>query len=285
MAFDPTWLTLRYRFDSAARQAFPLEAALTRSQAPHHIVDIGAGLGANVRHLASLLPGSQRWTLVDTDPANLSLAIPTLLAWATSQGWPCHTEDRRLHIERDGGALSISTLCASLLDLGAHLDLDRVDLVTANALFDLLTRAQLDAFVHQLRHHRLPLLATLNYTSMRFAPPCPTDPTWIRAYEAHMTRPQPHGCAMGPSCASQLTEALALVGHTLDLTSSPWHIPPSEPAMLALMLDFMEGAVPQMLRDQAEAQSFSHWLAQRRREAETGRLEISVEHSDVFALP
>jgi hypothetical protein len=89
--FTAAWLGLREPFDAAARAATlvtELRAHVARGtdDAPLAIVDLGAGAGSNLRYLAPLLGGVQRWRLVDHDSLLLDLGVATTHAWATARG-------------------------------------------------------------------------------------------------------------------------------------------------------------------------------------------------------
>ena len=78
--FSAEWLALREPFDAAARSAASiaeLRAHVARgtAAAPLAVVDLGAGAGSNLRYLAPLLGGVQRWRLADHDPKLLDAAL------------------------------------------------------------------------------------------------------------------------------------------------------------------------------------------------------------------
>ena len=79
--FSAEWLALREPFDAAARSA-ALDRGAARAHraagtatAPLEVVDLGAGAGSNLRYLAPLLGGEQRWRLVDTIATLLDAAL------------------------------------------------------------------------------------------------------------------------------------------------------------------------------------------------------------------
>ena len=84
--FAPEWLTLREGADHRARNA-GLLAALGKHFSTRDavtVVDLGAGLGSNLRATAPALPARQHWVLVDHDPVLLAGACDAIASWADS---------------------------------------------------------------------------------------------------------------------------------------------------------------------------------------------------------
>ena len=71
--FDADWLALREPIDHRSR-AESLLAPLCetwRARGWSRVLDLGSGVGSNLRYLASRLPAGQGWVLVDHDPDHL----------------------------------------------------------------------------------------------------------------------------------------------------------------------------------------------------------------------
>ena len=92
LSFDSDWLDLREAADAAAREAGDISRSLPR-QAQWRCLDLGAGTGANLRHLMPRLGGQQYWWLIDADPRLLAAAADRLAAWAAGQGLACRIDD------------------------------------------------------------------------------------------------------------------------------------------------------------------------------------------------
>ncbi len=286
--FDPSWLEARHRFDASARDPALRAIAIARlpQDRPARILDLGAGLGASVRHMAPHIPGPQRWRLIDADPASLQRAIPRLSAWALRRGWSCRPTPGGLLIDRPDGALHVEAICGDLHDLAGLTDLGDADLVTANALFDLFSRADLDRLVAALAARRLPTLATINYTGAHLTPDDPDDALIFSHYHAHMRRPRPPSPpAMGTTCAAQLLESFSRAGFRVEQGPSPWRVPPEAKNLLTHLLNFIQGAVPATLHDPDERARFDRWLARRRLHLQRGHLAAHLDHVDLLALP
>lgn len=270
---------------------------LAPARGPWQIIDVGAGLGANVRHIAPTLDGPQRWWLLDNDPALLARAPGALTAWASEAGWDAEPSADGVILTRDQppGELQVTMARGSLMTLAQHAPLETTGLVTANAVFDLLSEAQFADFVAQLRPSRTALWATLNVTGMALsdadepapegASPDESDRWVVERYSAHMRRPRAGGDrAMGDHCELTMTRTLRAAGYQVAVRPSPWHIGPeaSDTAMMTFMLNFIAGAVPQVCAAE-ERPRFERWLERRRRDAARHKLKLRVDHVDILA--
>lgn len=134
--FDPDWLALREPLDHATRSA-RLEELLVPALADRpalRIVDLGAGSGSTLRHLAPRLAelgvdAEQHWLLVDHDEELLQRALATPAPAATS----------------------VRTARADLGDPDALRSvLTGADLVVGSALLDVLSAAVADTLLDGL---------------------------------------------------------------------------------------------------------------------------------------
>ena len=137
--FSDEWLHMREPLDVASRSselaaivAEALRPTGTRDR-PIHVVDLGAGTGANLRYLAPLLGGSQDWLLVERNPSLLDALNDRMRTWAGSSG---------AHVFEGEGQLIVRTIHFECriryvaLDLATQLDrvvLPQRCLVTASA--------------------------------------------------------------------------------------------------------------------------------------------------------
>jgi hypothetical protein len=284
-AFPEQWLHERYRFDAAAR-CRRLQRLVVNSVAgadPLHIVDVGAGLGANTRYYAHVWPGDQVWTLVEQDPVLATRCLPTLAAWAAAQGREAARSATGLTVHLPGKRVEVRVHCTSLLAMERMLAQEHCDIVTANAVFDLCSPEQFAAFVAPLARRQLPLFTTLNYRAMAFTPPAAHDAAYIRLYERHMMRPQPFGGAMGPRCAERMQAVLTHLGYTVTQGCSVWSVTPADKAMLRGLLHFMQTALTEMVRAPAAVARLHQWLAAKQQRVEQGGLRLRVAHADLFA--
>ncbi|MFB9377883.1 SAM-dependent methyltransferase [Kineococcus gynurae] len=216
--FDADWLRLREPVDHATRDA-GLEAAVAErlGSRPVRIVDLGAGSGSTLRHLAPRLHrlgvGPQRWTLLDHDEALLRRALTDPPAEAAEIG------TGRVDL-RDRDALTAALAGA--------------DLVTASALLDVLTEAGASGLVSVLSglRPRPVLLLTLTVTgAARLDPAEPGDPTIAADFDADQ-----RGHGLGPDAADRVRELLGASGWEVSSAATPWRLGPATRPLLEAWL-------------------------------------------------
>ncbi|GAB4560223.1 MAG: hypothetical protein Tsb0020_06740 [Haliangiales bacterium] len=298
--FVPTeynWLLLRFSADRQARASAlgeALQRALTGAKQPLQILDLGAGAGANLLHLAPRLPAqAQSWTLIDRDAAlvervracfaHMSEHLPGLSLPGrgpdASDADQLYFDDRRIDYRAHTG---------DFLSPESPIYQQTFDLVSANAVFDLLTADQLDAFfqlaVAKWADSRPLMYFTINLDhTLRFAPARADDDLVRALFHAHMQRPQPPGRSLGPDSAAKLADLARAHGLRVTQGSSGWHIASDAKAMLHKNLDFIDGAVHELIAGGAtelSAAAFDAWLAERRQAIEHGQLSLEVGHQD-----
>lgn len=125
--FAPTWLALREPHDHAARAGAlvaGLDAALPAGAVD--LLDLGCGLGSNLRYVAPRLDRPQRWILADHDEALLGRVPEVLARWAHARGWDAGPgrlgprvtyEVVRLDLTRDAWPAADGVVAQALLDL------------------------------------------------------------------------------------------------------------------------------------------------------------------------
>src|SRR5262249_3492611 len=141
--FSADWLTLREQHDASARDGAVLGAlaAAFAGRNAIRVVDLGCGTGSTLRAVTRHLPARQHWLLIDNDLGLL---------------------DRASRLEPHEG-VTIGPKAVDLVrDLEAALD-GPVDLVTASALFDLVSAEWLERFVVEAAARRLPVYAALTH--------------------------------------------------------------------------------------------------------------------------
>jgi hypothetical protein len=215
--FDKTWLDLREAADHAARdrnlrKQVIDDLAVMRGETL--VVDLGAGTGSTFR---AFLPEalSWRWRLVDNDPP--------LLAEAKSR----HAQSAQIE-------------CVEAhLDAPADSLLSEARLVTASALFDLVSESFLARLVAQLAQTNAGLYAALNYDgTCRWDDRHPMDEEVVAAFNAHQRRDKGFGPALGPDATPVLKRLLEEQGFQVAMAPSPWRL---EPAHAELQQQFISG--------------------------------------------
>ena len=276
--FSIDWLNLREDADRRARSgelrlqaldwlglAAPA-AAFGMSAAPQPgeviVTDLGSGTGATLRALSA--PGSQQlvWRLVDHDGALLDEALRR------------HRRDYRIEDHQND------------LAIVAELPLGGARLVTASALFDLVSAALVDRLVQRLAGLRAGwpngLYAALNYDgSTDWDPPHPYDAAVLAAFNRDQRRDKGLGRALGPDSGAYLQQALDTAGYAVMTAASPWQLDGRDASLVRQLIDGIVSAVGS--DPSIEPGQLQDWREFRLAHASTGR--CCVGHLDVLALP
>jgi hypothetical protein len=276
-SFDPQWLSLREPVDHRSRAWGPQDACAQHFGGRERItvLDLGSGTGSNLRASWLHLPNRQDWCLVDNDSVLLEMAHRTLSTWA---GAP-QRDGERLSFERGGKALTISFERANLRTEVDRLITSRLDLVTAAALFDLVSFAWIDRFTDDLADARLPLHAVLTYNgSARWEPSHPGDAQVNAAFNEHQTRNKGFGQAAGSQAALHLSVALRARGYAVEIGNSPWLLTRYDNSLIQSLADGIEQAVGET--DLVPEETLAAW-----REAHRHPVQCEIGHVDLFARP
>lgn len=252
MSFSPDWLALRASYDTSARSA-SLETRLAgwlSDRGSVSVIDLGAGSGNNMDHLAPRLPVAQRWTLVDADGALLAEAARRHPGVAVRQG-----------------------------DLAGDLDAlipEGTDLVTASALIDLVSEAWLERLADRVRKIGCGLLVVLTYDGrIAWEQEAAGDAEIRDLVNRHQRGEKGFGPALGPAAP----QALHALLDGIQSARSDWEIGPGETAMRqALVAGWAEAAV-EIAPDRAEGiATWRAWAASEPR-------GLTVGHVDQLWLP
>jgi SAM-dependent methyltransferase len=277
MSFSPEWLALREPVDH--RSVNPALAAhvAERFGGTDHIsiMDLGCGAGSNLRGSHRLFGDSQHWTLVDYDASLLAAARARLALWADE----AQEAGEELLLSKDGKRLMVDF---RQIDLNADLErvLDwRPDLVTAAALFDLVSPSWVDRFAAAMARRALPLYTVLTYDGReQWEPPHGADAAMVAAFHAHQHTDKGFGPAAGPDACAVMENAYKAVGHHVWTGDSPWLMTDADGGLVAQLTDGIARAVRETGRvPEAEVAS---WLAAKA----TARRGL-VGHLDLLACP
>jgi hypothetical protein len=282
--FSAQWLALREPFDAAARSA-PLvkeirsRIALGTSGSPLEIVDLGAGAGSNLRYLAPLLGGVQRWRLVDHDATLLDAALARTRAWAAQRGDAATPTPSALEIRGATYACTVSCERVDLAQLDA-LDLPTGGLVTAAALLDLVSRDWLESLARRCRSARASVSLTLTYDGRTTATPAePEDAAVLAMFNRHQLFDKGFGPALGMRAAGAAETAFEAHGYELRVATSDWNVGRAEHALQLALLDGWLGAALEIAPESRLA--LQSWHERRRGHVLAGRSELRVGHVDL----
>jgi hypothetical protein len=285
--FSADWLALREPFDSAARAEADAVAAFaceSLGQAPRQVVDLACGTGANLRALAPRLGSSQRWLMVDHDPALLA-ALPGALQAGGQRGGYRVTSGEAGALRLTGPAFD-ATVVPHRLDLAQDLSalpLPEGALLTASALLDLVSARWLDELISRAGHARATLLFTLSVDGRVLWDPADADDDLVQgAFAAHQGRDKGFGAALGPAAAGWCQARLSATGWGTQAARSDWRIDGARsPALLQALIDGTADAAAEQCPDGREV--FRAW--QERRGARLQATRLMVGHTDLAARP
>lgn len=279
--FSRDWLALREPADARARSG-AAAGELLRALRQHlrgrrvRVLDLGCGTGANLRWLAPRLQCAQHWRLLDRDAGLLAAAPRCLARWseAHAPGVVRHAAGLRL-----GDWLEVGF---EQHDLATSLpDLRQVDLVTAAALLDLVSRTWLDALVHACAARGTALLLALSYDGrIAFAPRHRDDARARDALNRHQLRDKGFAAALGPGAAAAAGAALQAAGYRVTQVRSDWCLARDRDALH----DALIGGWSTALREESGAGDHD-WLQRWHGWRLAHRGALRVGHVDLLALP
>ncbi len=277
MSFSAEWLALREPVDHRSVNRELAACVSDWFGAPDHIavMDLGCGAGSNLRGTYMLFGDSQHWTLVDYDPVLLGAARTRLMAWADEAS----EAGEELLLVKGGKRLMVDFRRADLnTDLERVLDW-RPDLVTAAALFDLVSPRWIGRFVGALKDRKLPLYTVLTYDGREiWQPPHPADAAMVAAFHAHQHSDKGFGPAAGPDACMVMADAFRTAGYTAETGESPWLMTGEDAALVTALTGGIASAVHETGKvPEAEIAS---WLA-----AKSAARQGLVGHLDLFARP
>ena len=264
--FSAEWLDLREPADHRARD-LPLAEQLARAVAGRdtvRLIDLGCGAGSNLRALAPALSGRQEWTLVDHDIALLAAARERIDMWLARSGV-------------EGVTVQYETA-----DLRHHLaeKLDREhDIVTAAALFDLVSPDWIEDFVAALARRRSIFYTVLIYNGhMSWSPAHSADDAVCAAFNDHQHGDKGFGPAAGPDAGRLLMECLQRAGYHVTTASSPWRLGRSDLALIKATAQGIAEAARQT--GQIAPAVLKDW-----QDSRTALAACEIGHIDLLALP
>ena len=273
--FPSDWLALREPVDHRSRAhdltdelagwlagRQPKTSALT-------VVDLAAGAGSNLRYLAPRLPTGQRWTLIDHDAELLARARA-----GAPEDVPTTSVERSLAVEgADALAGAISPEPPA-----------RPDLVTASALFDLVSERWLRDLVAAVGRSESAVLFTLSYDGrITWSDPDPVDVLVRDAVNAHQRGDKGFGPALGPSAGAAIATAFGDAGFDVRSASTPWRLGPGDEELTSRLVEGWTAAAAD--QEPAATDELSAWRERRYARIAAGAFGIEVGHTDVLALP
>lgn len=279
--FSASWLALREEADHRSRDAglARMLAGRLRDTNPIRVMDFGAGTGSNLRATAPALQGDQEWVLVDYDPALLEEAARQLTAWADE----ARAIGDGLVLVKGGRTIGVSFRIADLNRELEPLLAGKPDLVTASALFDLISEGWMARFAAALAASGASFYTVLTYDGRDdFAPPHPLDRAVIDAFASHQRRDKGFGPAAGPKAAEALATALEAAGFHVETADSPWDLGPGESALTGELITGIAQAVGETGAVSPDA--LAVWKAFRLTHRTEPGARLVTGHTDILAF-
>jgi len=262
------WLALREPADAAAR-AIELVAKVREflpARGPIVVHDLGCGTGSVARWLAPQLSGPQHWVMYDRDAdllARAALDVPPL----TADGSPVAVETRQRDVTRLGQP-----------------DLTGASLITASALLDMLTAAEVERIARSCVEAGCAALLTVSVIGdVALTPSDPLDDVIASAFNDHQRRGGDDDQLLGPDAVGAAADMFARLGADVVVAPSPWRLGASD---AALMTEWFKGWVGAACEQRPELTAATHtYVGQRLADATAGRLRVTVHHHDLLAVP
>lgn len=255
---DARWFSLRDPVDQRSRRGG--FASLLAKEGPRRgwsrVLELDAGQGGNFRYLAPRLTWAREWTLLSPDPGLLEgVAGPEV-----------HAVEGQL---REVGLPLVAS---------AHL-------VTASRLLDRLPRDVLEALVEACVSAGCGVLLALTPDGLlRFEGSTHGDDELVaEAVNRHRTANRGMGRALGVEAHRAASEAFLAAGFECHTSASPWRLGSGDEPVARALLERWAGAALEIHRSQPDR--IRKWLTRRTADLEKGRLEITVGHQDLLALP
>lgn len=260
--FSVDWLDMREPADFAARDKKLAAQLISFLQSDAEIspiiVDLGSGTGSTLRALTKLGAHKCVWRLVDHDPALLNEAL-----------------------RRHGQSEIVEDYEADLLDVRS-LPLGGATLLSASALFDLVSIPVVDAVLERIKKQGTAFYAALNYDGRtQWTPAHALDNAVLEAFNQDQRRDKGLGLALGPDSAAYLKSALESAGYTVYIGDSPWQLGADQQALVTDLIRGIRAAVSQGYG--LDQRALIDWENFRISQVEQGHCMIG--HLDVLAIP
>ena len=154
------------------------------------------------------------------------------------------------------------------------------DLVTAAALFDLVSEQWIGSFAAALAAARVPLYAVLDYDGTNsWSPPHPADTAMIAAFNRHQGNDKGFGSAAGSRATELLAQRLAAASYRVERAPSPWRLGAGETELIRVLTQGFAEAVRET--GEVPAATIEAWLRARMADGVT----CTVGHDDILAIP
>jgi len=282
--FNTDWLALREPVDARARDpGLTQQLVAWRRQFQHlNIIDLGTGTGANPRFLTPHLGARQHWLLLDHDPDLLARIEPRMRSWADAAGMNIVSEHDSLVVQDAKNHWRLERREVDLATTIAELEWPNVQLVTASALLDLVSRQWFDAFADRCRAAQAAVFIALTYAGIfDWEPTDRDDALIVDLFNAHQRTQKSFGLALGPDAADYAVACLQKLGYRTQTARSDWRLTAADAELQKLLLTGCAAAAQTL--ESAAAERITAWLNRRLAVSKEPSARLTVGHVDLFA--
>lgn len=307
-SFAADWLRLRAPYDAATTargpaamlaNAFGRKLRKGRERGVLKLLDLGGGNAANVARLAPRIPGSQHWTVIDSDPELLAGVGSTIEGWARAIGARFAAVGDAFTVTTPQRVVTVEALQADLrADAAAGqggglaaLPLAEADGVTGSALLDLVSHDWLKALVATLADSDIPALFTLNVDGRLHWTPAATDDAAVAAaFGRDMRRDKGFGRALGAAAPAVAAQCFMEQGYRVETAPADWQVgtDAADAAMHRALLSFIAPAAgawpPDGIAEDAWQRQVDAWRAEKSGLVDAAALAMTVGHGDLLAV-
>ncbi len=275
--FSPDWLALRESADHRARDPGLLEKLRDHFKGRESVTvfDLGTGTGSNLRATAPSLPPAQEWTLVDHDPKLLAAACDAIAAWADSS----RATVNGIGVSKGGRSVLVDLKRTDLAAEPAAWAGQTPDLVTAAALFDLVSEKWIERFVDAVARAKAVFYTALTHSSAAiWTPPHPLDDAMTAAFESHFGTDKGFGPSAGSKATEFLASAFKRAGYQVERRETPWRLGAADRQLIA---EVAQGWADAVLETKTlSAAEVREWFKARSRDG-----TCVIGHEDLLAFP
>ena len=281
--FSPSWLDLREPVDARSRCASLIDD-LRQNLAVHQtlkVVDLGAGTGANFRYLAPLLGGKQHWRLMDNDKQLIGRVPDKLREWCERNNLAMHHRDDGVLISGPDFECQVQCCWVDLAAPSVFADTQRVSLVTASALLDLVSEKWLRLLTTYCRRAGATVYFALTYDGrIQCRPGLENDALLRNLVNRHQLREKGFGPALGPQAVARAKRVFAGQGYRLKEAQSDWCLGSAEHRLSNELANGWLQAALEIAPDQRMV--LEEWRAQRQALMLAPSADVTVGHRDLL---
>ncbi len=186
-------------------------------------------------------------------------------------------------LRADGSPVTVETRQRDITRLDQR-DLAGASLITASALLDMLTAAEVERIARSCVEAGCVVLLTLSVIGeVSLTPSDPLDDAIASAFNDHQRRGEGDGRLLGPDAVGFAADMFAALGADVVVAPSPWRLDAGDSA---LATEWFKGWVDAAVEQRPElTASTPAYVEQRLTDAAAGRLGVTVHHHDLLAVP